>query len=1405
MSRATLPVPSSRGRRGSGWVRPFVVVVTALATFLAATAAVGSPAPAGAAPAGSPAEVGGGGAPVAAPAPDPAPDEHALRIIRSEPAWVFLEAPAREAVAELHGVPNDANLLIWGRAEVTSAIYGMLLDIVEKEPSERTPQEQAAYAALAQRLYAAEVTAAERALAELDRWQADPCRYMPAHGLPYSRHLACNRLGQAYSSPRPPSSGQLIVSGAVEAYDWMFQPGVGPAHDAAARSLAHLSVLLSGPVIGALVGTGLFAAGTATSFYTAIAPFATAVDWAVKSATGVVPATVQPSLVGVGVAGGAFSAAVVVTAIVIGVLEVLEVIEAAQVRPTLQENLDRAENFPNLSLILRDTAGGAARMFTPFFQSTLDQGRNVPDIPRPVVPWEPGVADHRYVTSSLSMGTLEFSSFATVGLDGGFQESYEDLDGYLVTRRGGAPFRSLTLPFYDVAGVAEGRPFGGIAQLGMLPEGYSVAPDPTDRHEHRCQDDHPRCLTGESFTAFARGEARTITRLPNRPPSAPLVTVERTTSDEGAPTVLKAFSHDAEGSALRYSWTVERPECRDCLLVEEPGFDTFEGASVPHVFTDDGEFTIEVTATDRGGASATTTTTVVVANVAPTVEVTTSEPAETGVITGIEGVWRDAGTNDSHTVEVDWGDGTVESFSHPTRALYPRATDRADGSRRFTARHTYQAGGTYQAVVRVTDDEGAAGSRTAPIEVVAPEPPPPGAVVPDPPRGVLAWRTADGGRGVDMVPPADGGAPILRYEVTQHDTYYLIDGMYRYEWPEPGMLTSSTRLVVPPGPWVPDPAQLKVRAVNAVGPGPWSTLAMPAAEDGVDELVRPDARIAGPDAVDEGASVELGLASTGVVPGRQIVSTEWDIGGDGTVEGTDDSFTFAAGRPGLVRVALTVTDDAGWSRTIVHDITVRNVAPVISGLPSSLTAGADRQVELSGVVDDASGPVRVDVSWGDGQVGSTAGPGPFSFAHTYASGGALTVTVVATDDDGGVTVATVPVVVPGVPSPPSVAWVEGGPASVSAVWAPSSSGNASHYRVVIRDVSHEGEVGEVVHTATTTDETYYAWFDPLPLHDYEVTVEACSAEGCAAAEARRVTTHQAHILVRGTVRETDGEPAPGVTVYAYAEGGGTAVDAGWTDGEGRFEMYVLAPAAVQLVVVPQSHRTDLALTWHGGDRRATSTTVGVVGPHEHPAFDLTVGRSVTVSGSVVDEDGPVAGAQVTAFSEHDTWVGTGSAYVADGTFTLAGLPEGEYRLLVQRRPGSPGTWMGGGGRDDAPVVTVGDEPVTDLVMELGRQAEVSGTVEGGGGTPGGITVQLFTRGTNWVPRAQTTTAADGGFRFVDVPVGEYEVRVGGGAARPEVPWAWYRAGEVATATRSAGTILDLAQVDGAPIRVRLGA
>ena len=136
-----------------------------------------------------------------------------------------------------------------------------------------------------------------------------------------------------------------------------------------------------------------------------------------------------------------------------------------------------------------------------------------------------------------------------------------------------------------------------------------------------------------------------------------------------------------------------------------------------HVYADDGIYPVTVTVCDDDGDCGNDGFTITVSNVAPQVTATGDTIDENGLAT-VSGDITDPGTEDTFSVEIDWGEGTPQTY------------DYAAGTTSYNEQHQYlddNPTGTpsdqYDIHVTVTDDDGGVGEADtrATVNNVAPQ------------------------------------------------------------------------------------------------------------------------------------------------------------------------------------------------------------------------------------------------------------------------------------------------------------------------------------------------------------------------------------------------------------------------------------------------------------------------------------------------------------------------------------------------------------------------------------------------------------------------------------------------------------------------------------------------------------
>ena len=194
----------------------------------------------------------------------------------------------------------------------------------------------------------------------------------------------------------------------------------------------------------------------------------------------------------------------------------------------------------------------------------------------------------------------------------------------------------------------------------------------------------------------------TVSALPNDPP-----VVDAGADDTGT-----------EGGSVALSGSVTDPDDSPTLLwTATPGvgvdagaactFGTPAAAVTTVTCTDDGTFTLTLTADDGTNPPVADSLVLTLANADPAVGAGADQAAAVGATVSLDPAsFSDAGANDTHSAQLDWGDGTVVAGTVGTGSV--------SGS------HAYGAPGAYTVTVTVTDDDGGTGSDTFEVTVEGP-------------------------------------------------------------------------------------------------------------------------------------------------------------------------------------------------------------------------------------------------------------------------------------------------------------------------------------------------------------------------------------------------------------------------------------------------------------------------------------------------------------------------------------------------------------------------------------------------------------------------------------------------------------------------------------------------------------
>jgi hypothetical protein len=476
---------------------------------------------------------------------------------------------------------------------------------------------------------------------------------------------------------------------------------------------------------------------------------------------------------------------------------------------------------------------------------------------------------------------------------------------------------------------------------------------------------------------------------------------------------------------------------------------------------------ISVSVADSFGASAGGSTSITVTNANPVITGVTgpTTPSIVGSVTTIKANFTDAGTLDTHTCNIKWGDTTTSAGT----------VAETSGSGSCTQTHTYADDGVYSVDVTVTDNSG--GATTSTFRYV---------VIYDPSEATLTGSGSfNSPAGADAYDTSVAGPATFGFSVKYNNNTIDPTSYKQFDFTEGNLHFSSSSLdwFVASGP----NAQFHgYGSMNSDGRN-WTFLAT--VTDGqlpggggtdkyrvkfIDDtgLVVYDNVRGAPDDIDLAnaepissgqitifyntppAVSSLGLDSTTINEGGTVTLsgtfTDPDAGqkhtvyvdwGDNTTGATvsvaagSSNFSTShkykdnpAGAPTFT-IGVRVVDSMGATGTGNASVTVNNVAPVLSGVTGPTTVvntGASATLKGTftdvGVVDTHS----CVVDWGDGQTTSataseTNGSGTCTVSHVYGAGGPQTATFTLKDKDGGSASSTVNFTVNSAPVLSSVA------------------------------------------------------------------------------------------------------------------------------------------------------------------------------------------------------------------------------------------------------------------------------------------------------------------------------------------------------------------------------------------------
>lgn len=349
-----------------------------------------------------------------------------------------------------------------------------------------------------------------------------------------------------------------------------------------------------------------------------------------------------------------------------------------------------------------------------------------------------------------------------------------------------------------------------------------------------------------------------------------------------------------------------------------------------------------------------------------------------GSVLNLTAPFGDPGILDTHTAEVDWGDGTV----------VPAEVLEVDGSGVLSSTHIYQDNGAFSVQACATDDDGGVGCNviTATVSNVPP------IVDAGPDREVLLGDTFTPTLPLLFDPGAldvhtatiSWGDGITETGVVSYTASSIrgITGTVLFPthtYTDTGVYTATVCLTDDDGGRGCDPVQVNVTTILV--------------DVGEDQL-----------AVEGGDLTFTGVFTDPLASSAYTYT--WDMG-DGTVLLTDSlTVTHTFVEDGVYLVTLTVANDSGLTGLGRTFALVVNLAPTVeAGAPVTITEGMTVTLEPAtfsdaGVLDTHT----ASIAWGDGvtttgTVIETDGSGTVDAAHRFLDDGVYAVQVCVTDDE----------------------------------------------------------------------------------------------------------------------------------------------------------------------------------------------------------------------------------------------------------------------------------------------------------------------------------------------------------------------------------------------------------------------
>lgn len=231
-------------------------------------------------------------------------------------------------------------------------------------------------------------------------------------------------------------------------------------------------------------------------------------------------------------------------------------------------------------------------------------------------------------------------------------------------------------------------------------------------------------------------------------------------------------------------------------------------------------------------------------------------------------------------------------------------------------------------------------------------------------------------------------------------------------------------------------------------------------------------------------------------------------------------------------------------------------------------------------------------------------------------------------------------------------------------------------------------------------------------------------------------------VIEGRVFSPSGQPLAGAEVGVAEPAVDFFFGSATSDGDGRFRLEGIAPG------------TRAVQAEHRSYRRAIKELEVRLGEN---SVDLRLEGGVEVSGRVVDEGGaPVASARVSLRAGPRSWNQPDAATGVDGSFTLAGVADGTYRVVADKE--------GFASSREGVEVTVAGNDVSGIEVKLSTGGAIVGQLSG-------LDFTELSQVQIWLMsgRRAGQVSPDGSYRIDHVAPGEHRVTasLAGGSRQAE--------------------------------------